>query len=693
MVTPALALRQSDYQGHQVNYNTELQVEVKGQDGNGNLRVRTYSSSSISSNSDTLTSYIGVAVQGDSWSNGIFYFGYSESGRNIFRGAFSKEFSIPRSTLDSQRNKKGYTKITVQGGTGSNTRRTNAPYTVQSGGSVDITGYVFHDHNYNTYVRTTQAASCKAEGKAIYKCACGMTTTKALPKTGHSQPGTWSGHDGSNHWKNCTVCGARLQTEAHSYGDYSAQQDYNENSHRHSHACTKCGYTEYQTENHTYGDWIIDKAATCSAKGSKHKICSQCGHRVDAEIEIDPSAHDYQQKDYDENGVTKAYKQKTCTHDPSHRDGERIYYTNKVTFSFEDGRGVTPKVTIGTVERKRGETVSANEINTGIMKYSGSGTGNVSAGIKAYPLQSNDVFQYPDANGKPYQVINKNTTVLVNGDVEVILHVNIHQLPVVLDLNTPNMYVDGKQTNTKVKTAPAYPKNGTTDIKELQVIPTTAYLDQNTQRYLKDLKPVLTDQTFQGWALDKEGMKMISSSTPFTVGESTNAAGKDVVYAIWAPVFPTLGNVTVPENGMIEAVVNYTTPAKYRAKYDPYKVTGKRQYSSDAGNDTKAYYTVTGTNVKTYTQAYIDGSSVLSIPGGQTQNKKYTGQPTITSFANTLTNKKGEFYQGSSLLVKNPYRLNNEKTIRVTGENNTGTVYKDVKLSVVQMPASKAISK
>ena len=46
------------------------------------------------------------------------------------------------------------------------------------------------------------------------------------------------------------------------------------------------------THTHTLGDWIIDKQATCSATGSKHKECSSCGEVVEAE-EIPLVEHSY----------------------------------------------------------------------------------------------------------------------------------------------------------------------------------------------------------------------------------------------------------------------------------------------------------------------------------------------------------------------------------------------------------------
>ena len=42
--------------------------------------------------------------------------------------------------------------------------------------------------------------------------------------------------------------------------------------------------------------WVIDKAATCSATGAKHRNCTKCGLREDGVVEIDPTAHKLQRK-------------------------------------------------------------------------------------------------------------------------------------------------------------------------------------------------------------------------------------------------------------------------------------------------------------------------------------------------------------------------------------------------------------
>ena len=52
--------------------------------------------------------------------------------------------------------------------------------------------------------------------------------------------------------------------------------------------------------NHKWGEWIVDKEATCVDEGAKHRICEKCGEREDVII---PATGEHT---YDEGKVTKA---------------------------------------------------------------------------------------------------------------------------------------------------------------------------------------------------------------------------------------------------------------------------------------------------------------------------------------------------------------------------------------------------
>lgn len=88
-------------------------------------------------------------------------------------------------------------------------------------------------HNYVTELEGTAVTpTCTAAGKAIdKKCdrdgCTAVQTGAALPATGHTAGDGWS-HNGTFHWKECSVCGAQINTAVHTYGENGA--------------CTACSY-------------------------------------------------------------------------------------------------------------------------------------------------------------------------------------------------------------------------------------------------------------------------------------------------------------------------------------------------------------------------------------------------------------------------------------------------------------------
>ena len=66
--------------------------------------------------------------------------------------------------------------------------------------------------------------------------------------------------------KVCENCGKLLEVEIPALGHNYVNR-----------VCTRCGEKEPGCENHTYGDWVITKNATCVAEGSKKRTCTVCG--------------------------------------------------------------------------------------------------------------------------------------------------------------------------------------------------------------------------------------------------------------------------------------------------------------------------------------------------------------------------------------------------------------------------------
>ena len=123
---------------------------------------------------------------------------------------------------------------------------------------------------------------------------CGYTRD-----TKHTPEINWN-IDADGHWKNCSVCGEITDAKTahvydndtdadcnvcgyirsdtgHSWGDYQ----YNETGHWQ--VCVNDNATS-AVSAHTYGDWVVDKEATTSAAGSKHRDCTVCGYTNTAVI-------------------------------------------------------------------------------------------------------------------------------------------------------------------------------------------------------------------------------------------------------------------------------------------------------------------------------------------------------------------------------------------------------------------------
>ncbi len=68
---------------------------------------------------------------------------------------------------------------------------------------------------------------------------------------------------------------------------HTFSEDWSSDDTYHWHKAT-CEHTEEVSgrAEHTFGEWVEDKAATIKEKGKKHRICTVCNYRQDAEIDI-----------------------------------------------------------------------------------------------------------------------------------------------------------------------------------------------------------------------------------------------------------------------------------------------------------------------------------------------------------------------------------------------------------------------
>lgn len=77
----------------------------------------------------------------------------------------------------------------------------------------------------------------------------------------------------------CTVDGNKQYWQCEYCNKYYLEKEATEAVDREATVLTHSG--------HSYGEWIIDRAATCVAEGSKHQECEKCGDEVHATISID----------------------------------------------------------------------------------------------------------------------------------------------------------------------------------------------------------------------------------------------------------------------------------------------------------------------------------------------------------------------------------------------------------------------
>ena len=90
--------------------------------------------------------------------------------------------------------------------------------------------------------------------------------------------------------KKCEVCGepyGELDPNNHTH-----LSDWTSNETHHWKVCADCNATGIDNAAHTYGDWIIDKEATATEAGLKHRTCSVCHYKEMATIPSVPCTHE-----------------------------------------------------------------------------------------------------------------------------------------------------------------------------------------------------------------------------------------------------------------------------------------------------------------------------------------------------------------------------------------------------------------
>ena len=145
----------------------------------------------------------------------------------------------------------------------------------------DYTDALGHSWDKGTLVTN---ATCTGEGVMEYRCTrCGYHRLDADPADGHipGAPATCTEP------QLCTRCGAVLEKAlGHDYKSEVTAPTCTEMGYT-TNTCSRCGdtnksnYTE--PAGHKPSDWIIDKEPTTDSEGSKHKECTVCGEKLEAQ--------------------------------------------------------------------------------------------------------------------------------------------------------------------------------------------------------------------------------------------------------------------------------------------------------------------------------------------------------------------------------------------------------------------------
>ncbi len=172
-----------------------------------------------------------------------------------------------------------------------------------------------------------------------------------LDTSNHTALSGWK-FDETGHWKTCNDCGTIIEKAAHSGGAATCTkakkcevcgQSYSEpdpNNHTHlsgwasdeTHhwkTCSACN-TDIEKSAHTYGDWIIDKEATATEAGSRHKVCTICNYETQTETipATGPCTHEGSTWEPADDGVHHVKKCADCGAEPAIKKHNFAYCDN-----------------------------------------------------------------------------------------------------------------------------------------------------------------------------------------------------------------------------------------------------------------------------------------------------------------------------------------------------------------------------
>lgn len=106
-------------------------------------------------------------------------------------------------------------------------------------------------------VKVITKPTCTEKGLKLCRCTvCGDEYKVEIPALGHDHGGRWTWNR-EEHWKKCLRCGAIIDCEEHTYGDWKPVVDEKgKDTDREERSCTVCGFTQYAQTIHIGGSTV-----------------------------------------------------------------------------------------------------------------------------------------------------------------------------------------------------------------------------------------------------------------------------------------------------------------------------------------------------------------------------------------------------------------------------------------------------
>ena len=151
------------------------------------------------------------------------------------------------------------------------------------------------EHVYTDWL-LVEAGGCSLQDYHVRACrTCGHCETDLPDNVLHAHVWTMEskaatcteeGYEAYVHCVNCDKVAYRENLPA--LGHDFKNAPYTSTEYNHKQTCQRENCTVELTGSHSWGDWIVDRPETCTADGSKHRICYECKYRGEETI---PAGH------------------------------------------------------------------------------------------------------------------------------------------------------------------------------------------------------------------------------------------------------------------------------------------------------------------------------------------------------------------------------------------------------------------